>query len=54
MTIYVVFADLGNDRREFHGVFSTRELAWDCMNRKNKGYGFDICYVEELKIDDDY
>lgn len=54
MVVFVVFADLGNDKREFHGVFSTRELAESCVKRKNKGYGFSICYVEDMYLDGDY
>lgn len=54
MKLYVVFADLGDDRREFHGVFSTYELAEEHVAKKNKAYGYGVCYIEETDLDSDY
>jgi hypothetical protein len=51
MELFVVMADLGNDRKNFEGVFSTQELAENYVNRLNKQYGGNICYLEEVELD---
>jgi hypothetical protein len=51
MALYTVFADLGGDRREFHGVFSTEENAEAHIEKTNKAYGFECCYWEETELD---
>lgn len=50
MKLFAVFADLGNDRKEFHGVFGTQDLAEAHIEITDKGYGFKICYWEEIEL----
>lgn len=54
VTVYAVFADVGNDCRVFHGVFSTFELASVQVVKKNNAYGFKVCYIEKTVLDSDY
>jgi len=50
MDLFIVFADLGNDQKEFHGVFSTQDLAETHIDKTNEGYGFKICYWEKTEL----
>lgn len=54
MRLYVVFADIGNDRHVFHGVFSTKALAEEHVEKTDKKYGYGACYIEETDLDSDY
>ena len=51
MELFVVMADLGNDRKNFEGVFSTQELAETNVKKLNKAYGVNICYWQEVELD---
>ena len=51
MELFVVMADLDNDRREFHGVFSTQELAKIHVDKMNKSYGGNVCSWEATELD---
>lgn len=50
MDLFVVFADLGNDKKEFHGVFDTQDLAEAHIELTNEGYGFKACYCEKTEL----
>lgn len=50
MTLFVVFADLGNDRKNFEGVFSTQELAEKHVNKVNEMYSAKFGYWEETEL----
>ena len=51
MNLYIVIAELDNDRKEFHGVFSTEEKASEQVKKVNKEYGSKVCYWEETELD---
>lgn len=51
MGLFVVLADLGNDRKEFQGVFSTQELAEKRVDKVNEMYSAKIGYWEETELD---
>lgn len=51
MKLYAVIADLGSDRYEFKGVFSTQEKAEEEVKRLNKAYCGKVCYWEETELD---
>ncbi len=50
MNLFIVFADLGNDRKEFHGVFDTKDLAEAHIEKTDASYGFKTCYWEEIEL----
>jgi hypothetical protein len=51
MDLYVVMADLGNDRKDFKGVFSTQELAENYVEQVDKMYSSKVAYWEKVELD---
>lgn len=49
--LFVVKTDLGNDRKNFEGVFSTQELAEKHVDIVNTQYSAKIAYWEECELD---
>lgn len=52
--LYVLMADLGNDHKEFHGVYGSQELADKAVEELNAAYSGKVAYWEKVELNEKF